>query len=213
MKLTYETYLPLAKVTEGTYPDLTIKSLAPHNTARLLHMALGLTTEALELQSSLARNKAHQESLLEMSDLCWFSALAAEELGFKPNGRTPYPPQGVQSVYELCELFASRVKAALVYGTPVKKSDPFPDYWKTLPAEIFERTVAIGDGHMPTDGILQLNITKLRQRYGDKFSAHDALNRNEAAETKAAFDPILKPIGPVASTRDLKKISAALTNG
>ena len=147
-----------------------------------------------------------------MSDLCWFSALAAEELGHKPPGITPYPPQGIQTVYELCELFASRIKAALVYGSPVKKSDPFVDYWKTIPAEIFERTVAIGNGHVPVDGILLVNITKLRARYGDKFSAHDALNRNEAAEVKVLDDMMTKAPGPVASRKDLKKIQASLAD-
>lgn len=211
MKLTYDTYLPLAKVTEAPYATLNVPALAPHNATRLLHMALGLCTEALELQSSLARNKAHAESILEMSDLCWFSALAAEELGYKPTGRTPYPPQGIQTVYELCELFASRVKAALVYGTAAKKSDPFPDYWKTLPAEIFERVTAIGDGHMPMDGILQVNITKLRQRYGDKFSAHDALHRNEVAEVETVVKrPNIKVA--VASADDLSSIKDALSN-
>ncbi len=187
-KLTYKTYLPLAKVTEGPYDTFVVSGLKPYNAARLLHMALGLATEALELQSSIARKLPVEESTLELSDICWFSALACEELGYAPDEayQKLWQPQGIQKVYDKCEEFASRVKAGLVYGSPVKKSDPTPDYWKTIPAEIFGRTLAIGN-NLPSGCILTININKLRARYGEKFSAHDALNRDVVKEAKKAF--------------------------
>lgn len=187
-KLTYKTYLTLAKVTEGPYDSFTVAGLKPYNAPRLLHMALGLATEALELQEAMNKKWPEHEQILELSDICWFSALACEELGVPPRDEDLriYPPQGIQRVYDKCEEFASRIKAGLVYGSPAKKSDPHADYWKSIPAEIFGRTVAIGN-NLPSGCILTININKLRARFGDKFSAHDALNRDTVAEAKRAF--------------------------
>ena len=183
-------YIQLAKRTECDYKLSTIKcpSLEPHNAARLVHMALGLTTEALEFKASLDKNLPQHEQLMEMSDICWFSALACEELGTLPTvAQSTYPQLGVQKVLDLCELFGSRVKAALVYGSPVKESDPYPEYWKRVPAEILQRTYAIASMHLSGEDILDLNITKLKARYGDKFTKAAALVRNENAEAKAVL--------------------------
>lgn len=187
-KLNYKTYLTLAKVTEGPYPPFYVPGLKPHNAPRLLHMALGLATEALELSAALTKKLPVEEATLELSDICWFSALACEELDFPPRDEDLklYPPQGIQCVYDKCEEFTSRVKAALVYGSAIKKTDPTPDYWKTIPAEIFGRTLAIGN-NLPSGCILTININKLRARFGDKFSAHDALNRDVVKEVEKAF--------------------------
>ena len=40
---------------------------------------------------------------------------------------------------------ASRIKAALIYGSPVKPSDPSEFYWAQLPKQIFLHACAIGD--------------------------------------------------------------------
>lgn len=186
--MNYKEYLPLAKRTEGTYDGILISApgLVPYNQPRLVHMALGLATEAIELVSAVNNKKPLVEQLMELSDICWFSALACETVGIEPDDVNPYPQAGVSLLVDRCELFASRVKAGLVYGSPAKASDSSPDAWRKLPAEIFLRACALGNAHVEGKAdILQLNIHKLRARYPDKFTAEAALVRNEVAETKA----------------------------
>lgn len=189
-------YIKLAKRTECDYKDvaITCPGLAPHNSLRLIHMALGLSTEALEFKASLDKNLPRHEQLMEMSDICWFAALAADELGTAPGEYVPgvYPQQGVQKVLDLCELFASRIKAGLCYGNPSKPADPDPDYWKRIPAEILLRTYAIASAHLSGEDILDVNIRKLMARYGEKFSAENAIVRHETVEAQAVLaDPDL----------------------
>ena len=186
--MTYKEYLPLAKRTEGSYEKVLISApgLVPYNQPRLVHMALGLATEAIELVSAVHDKKPLVEQLMELSDICWFSALACETVGIEPEANNTYPEAGIYALADRCELFASRVKAGLVYGSPAKASDSSPDAWRKLPAEIFLRACAIGNANVEgKDDILKLNIAKLRARYPDKFTADKALIRNEVAETKA----------------------------
>jgi hypothetical protein len=186
--MNYSTYLPLAKRTEGFYEKVLISApgLVPYNQPRLVHMALGLATEAIELVSAVHDKKPLVEQLMELSDICWFSALACETVGFAPDDVNPYPGTGIYDLADRCELFASRVKAGIVYGSPAKASDSSPDAWRKLPAEIFLRACAIGNANVEgKDDILELNIAKLRARYPDKFTTEAALVRDEAAETKA----------------------------
>ena len=194
--MTIPDYIKLAKRTECAYDGVTVTcaALEPHNAARLVHMALGLATEALEFKASLDKNLPRHEQLMEMSDICWFATLAADELGTLPGEYVPglYPQQGVLKVLDLCELFASRIKGALFYGNPSKPADPDPDYWKRVPAEILLRTYAIASAHLSGEDILDLNINKLRARYGEKFTAENAVNRVETLEAQAVLgDPDL----------------------
>jgi hypothetical protein len=189
--MTLPDYIKLAKRTECAYTGVTVTcaALEPYNAARLVHMALGLATEALEFKASLDKNLPRHEQLMEMSDICWFAALAAEELGTAPTEYVPgvYPQMGVQKVLDLCELFASRVKGALYYGNPAKPSDTDPEYWTRIPAEILLRTYAIASAHLSGEDILDLNINKLRARYGEKFSAENAVVRNEVIEAQVVI--------------------------
>lgn len=184
-------YIKLAKRTECDYSTCTVQvpCLENYAAARLVHMALGLSTEALEFKASLDKNLPRHEQLMEMSDICWFAALAAEELGTAPGEYVPgvYPQVGVQKVLDLCELFASRVKGALFYGNPAKPSDPDPEYWTRIPAEILLRTYAIASAHLSGEDILDINIRKLRARYGEKFSTENAVVRNETVEAQAVL--------------------------
>ena len=194
--MTIPIYNKLARRTECDYVGVTVTcaALEPHNSARLVHMALGLATEALEFKDSLDKNLPRHEQLMEMSDICWFASGAADELGTLPGEYVPgvYPQQGVQKVLDLCELFASRVKSALFYGTPSKPSDVDPDYWKRVPAEILLRTYAIASAHLSGEDIFDVNINKLRARYGEKFTAENAVNRVETLEAHAVLgDPDL----------------------
>lgn len=185
----FEDYIKVASQWESDYAgtELKVPSLAPHNPVKLVHYALGLATEAIELEQAIKRAKPRVEQLMELSDLIWFSGMAAAETGILPDlARVrKLPTTGLPAVYELCEDFASSIKAALVYGSPFRKAHNSLEYWKSIPAEIFVRVVAIGDAASPSKCIMSDNIAKLTARYGNKYAAAKAVARDEKAETKA----------------------------
>lgn len=191
----YQDYLQLAKATECDYGAATINiaALEQYNGARLVHMALGLSTEAIELLDAVRAKLPLEQQQMELSDILWFSALACDELGIEIQEReivgNTYPPRGIHKLAARCELFASRIKAAIAYGTPIKPNDPTPDFWRQIPKVIFLSACAIGDFSLGNPGkLMDLNIQKLRARYPKgKFDELAATVRNEAAETKAVL--------------------------
>lgn len=172
--------------TECDYSHCTIEcpALGPE-AARLVHYGLGLATEAVELAVALrGTNVANQ--IEEMGDICWFAAGACDALGEFPTDAeiAQAPKTGIVTVLALCELFASRIKGALYYGSPAKPNDPTPDYWRRVPARILAQTIAIANAQtaLGRGGILASNIAKLKARYPQKFDAIKALNRDPQKE-------------------------------
>lgn len=184
--MTYQEYLAAAQSFEAAEPPSTVEipALGNHNCTKLVHYALGIATEALELVCAVKAAKAFDEQRLELSDILWFSALACNELGVDISEQEIHnnksPKNGVFLLADTCEHFASRIKAALIYGTPVKPSDPDEDYWRRLPKQIFLHACAIGDASLGNGKLMDLNIAKLKKRYpSGGFSAAAAVNREE----------------------------------
>lgn len=194
--MTIEQYLEWAPTLESPHKiNIPIESLtlACHDPedgpTRLLHAALGLPTEALELAAAINGNLPIASQIEEMGDICWFCALAIKELGHAPTqvDVSAAPKAGIVSVYKMCEEFASRIKAAIFYGSPSKPSDPTPDSWMQLPGRILARLLAISNAQLTLgrNHILDANMAKLRKRYPNKFTAFDAVNRNTVGELHA----------------------------
>lgn len=206
-RMTYQEYLQAARSFEAAEPPsaVQIPALESHDCTKLVHYALGLATEALELVCAVKAGKHFDEQRLELSDILWFSALASAELGVDIdeseiiNNRAP--KQGVFLLADTCEQFASRIKAALIYGSPVKPNDPNEFYWAQLPKQIFLHACAIGDSSLGAGKLMDLNITKLKKRYPTgAFSAGAAINRAEwqapSPELLAAAKPVQKIVPP-----------------
>ena len=143
--MTIHQYLTERARTEPEYETGDLAMLTDLISTPLLHYALGLATEACELAAaSKASNTVN--IIEELGDICWFAAGACVSLGQVPDetGVAAAPKTGVYEVIGLCEEFASRVKAALFYGSPIKKHDKREDYWTTIPAQILE----IGRAHV-----------------------------------------------------------------
>ena len=213
----YSDYLKLAKATECDYGAITISCVAleNYNAARLIHMALGLATEAIELTESVRLKLPLEQQQMELSDILWFSALACDELGIEISDReiagNTYPSRGVHKLASRCELFASRIKAAVAYGTPIKPNDPTPDFWRQVPKVIFLQACSIGDYSLGHPGrLMELNIKKLRARYpAGKFDALAATVRNETAETAAVQIPLVLDPAPLTNPAIAAAMQAA----
>lgn len=184
--MTYQEYLQAARSFEAAEPPsaVQIPCLESYDCTKLVHYALGIATEAIELVYAVKAGKHIDEQRLELSDILWFSALASAELGVDITEdevlNNKSPKQGVYTLADTCEQFASRIKAALIYGTPVKPNDPDEFYWAQLPKKIFLHACAIGDASLGTGKLMDLNIVKLRKRYpAQTFKASDAVNRKE----------------------------------
>ena len=171
----YKTYITESRFCECDYTKLQLAG--PVRQLRLLHAAIGLGTEMLELQQANAEHKMN-DALLELGDICWFAATICHELGHVPTGNACSPVR-VAVLAQWIEAAASAIKAHVYYG-------------RALPAD-FARSVglildaanSIGRVSLDRDP-LATNLVKLRVRYADKFDASRANVRDTAAEAATA---------------------------
>lgn len=180
--MTIPEYVIAAQKFECDYSNTTITALGlhPYNAPRLIHCALGLATEALELREAIVKND-HQAQTAELGDIAWYAAIA--KFNDVPVSQLKYDT--VESLMQLCERFASNIKAGVFYNNPVLKSDPTPQAWRQLPESILYCTQAIARRH-GINNYLEANIQKLTVRNrGKKHDVIATVNRNTAEENKA----------------------------
>jgi len=200
-------YLVARRDFECSYADRSIKSPGLNN-IQLLHYGLGLATEGCELAAA-AKAGNNVNIVEELGDICWFAAGACQVLDVVPDETyvAAAPKVGIYEVISRCEEFASRIKAAIYYGSPAKPKDPSEDYWTTLPAQILVRAMAIAQAqaNLGPGGLLAANIRKLKARFPDKFDAGRALNRNTSAELAL----MMSGAGVSLTSSDLKPVAKA----
>lgn len=180
--LTIPQYILAARQFECDYSNITIDALGlhPYNSVRLVHAALGLATEALELREAIAKND-YQGQIAELGDIAWYAAIA--HFTDVPPSQLKYG--SVEALMELCERFASNIKAGVFYGNPVLKSDKSPTAWRQLPESILYCTQAIAQRH-GINNYLDANIEKLTVRNrGKKHNVQATIQRDVANENKA----------------------------
>lgn len=183
MPITLKQYIVEVRRLESKAPPIPCEVRPKLNWGRLVHAALGLLTEVLELRAA----KGVHAQLEELGDICWFAALAADELGVdtSPND----PPANIENLCLLIETFGSRVKGALFYKKAERDSDQYP--WDSLPIRIFNMAVAIAraGGY----DVIDINLKKLAARYEKReFTQAAATERdvkNEAKVIEKAAQP------------------------
>lgn len=158
----------------------------------LIHATLGMTDELFELH--MAEN--WQEQATESGDLCWFIALAGKTLDYDPftaakriDGLDDIQLGSLRPLPQMIHAFVSKVKKAYAYGATLDKEG-----LKTILLEMVigltvvtrECRAQLSD-YPDFDGVLEANINKLKARYPEKFSAKQAIHRNEKAEMEAAL--------------------------
>ena len=166
----YKTYITESRFCECDYTKLQLAG--PVRQLRLLHAAIGLSTEMLELQQANAERKMN-DALLELGDICWFAATICHELDHTPvGGRAPVE---LATLAKWIESVVSAVKAHVYYGRAL------PTDFARSTGMILNAAASIGVVSLDRDP-LATNLVKLRVRYADKFDASRANERNTAAE-------------------------------
>ncbi len=183
-------YLKFVKALESHPANLTVTAKIPEfeglNVARLIHCALGLSTEALELLEQ-HRGASRDNQIREVGDISFFATMLCDELGCLPTDAElkAAPLVKINTLCTLCEDVASRIKAGLFYGTPVKPNDP-PGYWKHSAKNILMWAHAIPRNSGGTD-VFKVIMTKLETRYKAKtFDPKAAVNRDTKQEDAAS---------------------------
>lgn len=167
---------------------------------RLLHGAIGLASELAEIRE-MARDNDYVDKvnlLEEMGDLFWYMGIIVDELGIDPN--QIFRTKQVKAVlWQFPDLAASNelstiidtlticigymidiFKKSLMYGKEIDV--------ETVEGILQEMGIDIEDalnahGYTSNDA-RQINIDKLRARYGEKFTEAAALNRDLETERK-----------------------------
>lgn len=175
--MTFAEYIPLAIRTESVR-----SSCSEQN--RLLHAAMGVMTESVELmgftdQSNLAE---------ELGDICWYIAIAMdtiEPVDFQPVSNRSFNNLGREVIIcNLCEqssYLLDMTKKNVFYGRQIDKVA----FLQTcqLMLELVNSICNISSIQF-TD-VLAANIRKLRVRYPEKFTDESAVNRDLASEKLA----------------------------
>ena len=186
-------YIPQALTFESKVETKISCALHPElNWARLNHAALGLATEAIELRKATTI----ENQLEELGDIAWFAALANDAIpqelypaDWKPDTLEPHT---ITHLIDLCELFASRIKAGLYYGYLSKSTDKHPLGWATIPMRLLGIIKYISEEHT-RDTLFESNIAKLTARYREGFSKEAAQERDVEEEMEALTGAIAQP--------------------
>jgi len=173
MEISYNNYEELASTT--------CKNLGTED-ANILHMKMGIITEAAEVVDILKKKHAYGKEIdfnhmkEELGDILWYAANyckfvemdfanVIDNIGYEPL----YDRSTNFSLYELMELIT-------INATALDTHSIYDVIDLTLYA------IESIDGNL--DEILTTNINKLAARYPEGFSSYYALNRNLDAEKK-----------------------------
>lgn len=153
----------------------------------LLHGAIGLVTEATELVENYNGVKKHDSVNVfeELGDITFYLSIPQRELAFEilddyfhtPLEQEVFAAYGTIYCLDLINASSNLLdyhKKMLFYGKPMdeeKYKELFFEVAKSLRVIIQLEGFNIEDIH-------ERNISKLKARYGDKFTSDGALNRN-----------------------------------
>lgn len=188
-------YGELAQVTEPK--DCTaVKNRVDDKMVRLLHAALGLSSELAEIQGSVTdyQNRVDTFDYVnlaeEAGDLAWYTAIALSAMGLDPLEFWPtsYPNSDLATVDEISLAvdllvinvgeFNDEIKRGLFYG----KGPNQVLVEEALRSICQNIRILSADAGVDLSTVMERNIAKLKARYGEKFTEHAALNRDLKTE-------------------------------
>jgi NTP pyrophosphatase (non-canonical NTP hydrolase) len=152
------------------YIGLAVRTESPRHfngiDTRVVHAAIGLMTEAVEL---------HQFSTMvnlkeELGDICWYAAIAMDSFGL--NDESSMASIGLESEVPTVNVSSERRVMVIIYAASDK--------------EILDSVRIICNAHgILFSDVLESNIRKLKARYPEKFTSEKAIVRDLAAESEA----------------------------
>lgn len=165
---------------------------------RLLHGAIGLASELAEMREMVSGKELDAVNLKEEAgDMFWYMGIMVDELkvnpesvfsdglisslGIKdPDTQKDMLSNAVDNMTKNIGNAVDLLKKAVIYGKPLDEAK-LVSRLSALDHNISEALYLFGI--KPSDARAR-NIEKLRARYGEKFSAADALERDLAKERK-----------------------------
>lgn len=152
---------------------------------RLLHAALGITTELMELV--LGDGDLNKKE--EIGDVYWYIAVAASDLECTFQELKSISTMTIEEIDNepgaalaavIGEL-SDVIKRACFYGTPLDDVKFGRHLGNCL---LLLESAGSSEGITPEEA-MEANVAKLRRRYGEKFTTEAAVNRNIDAEMEA----------------------------
>lgn len=176
------------KLSEKTMSDKFFLSVEE---TRMLHGAIGIVTEVTEIYEAAAKIPIDVINLVEeVSDILWYCAIFERELGFCLNENDPdfeeedcnnlFINMGGILKYLTIEsgTILDILKKAAFYGKKLDRDSTISHCRKIFLA--CHTLLDIAGSSIQEARII--NISKLRKRYGEKFSEDKAINRDVKAE-------------------------------
>ena len=169
-------YLPLAMRTEATAAESPLQR-------RLLHAAIGLSTESAELLDSTSPTNM----LEELGDLCWYCAIIYNALGLNPDHdveiREYSSTTHIRILVAQSGIILDFMKKVEFYGADL---DKYRGEIEALTHCIISHVAALAVQMDSTlSNVLEANVRKLAVRYPSRFTKEAALNRDLQSEYKA----------------------------
>lgn len=189
-------YVKNVLVTENRDPSVLQERFQKMRNIRLLHGALGLSSELAEAQELVEKPEIDAVNLKEeMGDLFWYMGIITDEFKFNPEeifmfnetqslqnltgeARRAQLQLQINGMVKSAGVLIDFLKKACIYGKEpneagIKEKLQALDYYINQSLILFGQTSA---------GSRERNIEKLKARYGEKFTEAAALERDLAAE-------------------------------
>lgn len=140
---------------------------------QLLHAALGLATEFLELD--VAGNGTERQE--ELGDLAWYMMLTAHAVEFPVTNlpdKTTTPKRPWDEMSSKLETFVSLVKKHCIYDSNKAEELPVAFYamWRAFLGLLAEHQIQL-------DELIVQNQAKLNKRYAAAFSTQESEDRKD----------------------------------
>jgi len=145
----------------------------------LLHAVMGVLTEVEELiQNDKKENPDSVNLLEEVGDITWYLAILGREVGV--NWRHVYSPNEdhLLNIVEYSCSLLDFLKKKLFYNKPINE-ESFSQKTQMLFDSV---SCYLSANSLDPSKVFEINIAKLKARYGEKFSTERAINRDLETE-------------------------------
>lgn len=155
----------------------------------LLHAVMGILTELDELLENYDRGFDSVNVLEEIGDVIWYFAILGREFGIDfPNLEIKEKAKEPQKIIinlikNSCKLL-DILKKKIYYNKPISE-EVFVSLTRIISLNIADY---MNYYDIDVEKSFEVNINKLKARYGEKFSSENAINRNLEVERQILED-------------------------
>jgi NTP pyrophosphatase (non-canonical NTP hydrolase) len=143
---------------------------------KVLHSIIGMLTEIEELMDI----KDDVNLKEELSDIFWYSAIIYREYDLEFKYEYVKTEKHVIELLKRNLLLLDMFKKKIYYN----KEIDLISFVKTFNESMNYIVSLCADNNLDIEEIFELNIVKLKKRYGDKFTSENAINRDLLGERK-----------------------------